>query len=630
MICNEKNSAKGFALVVTVSLLVLLSVIALGFLSLSAVTLRSGSQDQALMDARANARMALQIAIGELQKQLGPDQRISANGAITSTTTVANPHWTGVWDSWIAGPLSAARTNPNYPNDPMRESHHQTIGEQDDMSMSPDYDKNKYFRRWLVSLNPEEAASIPSARDLALDGKPFPGEEDTAIRLVGIGSTEDASGYVSARLVSVPTSASRGMGRYAWWVGDESQKARVLHDSYVSKPPANSAEKIYRGQSPGSTGTKNIKDLEGITVAQDLKLDGLPSMKTLDLVPADTSKQPAKKNFHHVTPYSSQVLADIREGGLKRDLSTLLERPIDRSEDGDEYMLYAMDDPRFSDRSHSRVPIQDLAAYYQLYNNVEPTDPDFGVEGREGVRFNSSSLANSIQISAPDFDGGSKDRDRVLREYTTLYRSPVVTKVQFMIGITSEQITQADRQHINDQIDPDGNGPQNPVIKVAHNHNATMPINDDDTHKLRMGIMPIVTLWNPNNLPMVMDDDQLFHVTNAPPVIFRWRKYLGSATDSHDVYSPFNLSYLTAGGAQLLNGAGTGYPFLGFTLAAPGGTPIDFEPGEVKIFSVADGTGTLLTDDGKGRIQRGCSVSSDQRQLFTRPVLQTSAFYHLY
>ena len=34
------------------------------------------------------------------------------------------------------------------------------------------------------------------------------------------------------------------------------------------------------------------------------------------------------------SPFSLQVLADVREGGLKRDLTTLLERPVREDRNG--------------------------------------------------------------------------------------------------------------------------------------------------------------------------------------------------------------------------------------------------------------------------------------------------------
>lgn len=206
--------SRGFALVVTITLLVLLAVIALGFLSLSAVTLRSGTQNQVRADAEANARLALQIAIGELQKQMGPDQRISASGAILDTLNTngsvqepaKNPHWTGVWDSWIAGHKATAAVKSDYPG---AESKHQTIGNQPDTSVRPEDDqKDKHFRARLVSLLPEDVDEVISAKNLVLNGKEFPGKDDNAIRLVGSGSTSSTD-YVSARLMRLPPKGGR-------------------------------------------------------------------------------------------------------------------------------------------------------------------------------------------------------------------------------------------------------------------------------------------------------------------------------------------------------------------------------------------------------------------------------------
>lgn len=90
-----KSQPHGFALVVALSMMILLTIIAIGLLGLSSIALRTSSREQARMEAQANARLALALAIGELQSQLGPDQRISASGAITSTSAVSHPHLTG-------------------------------------------------------------------------------------------------------------------------------------------------------------------------------------------------------------------------------------------------------------------------------------------------------------------------------------------------------------------------------------------------------------------------------------------------------------------------------------------------------------------------------------------------------
>ena len=79
-----RNSAgkSGFSLITTVMILTLLALIAIGLLSLSTVTIRSTTALDAQLEARANARLALMLALGELQQQMGPDQRISASASI--------------------------------------------------------------------------------------------------------------------------------------------------------------------------------------------------------------------------------------------------------------------------------------------------------------------------------------------------------------------------------------------------------------------------------------------------------------------------------------------------------------------------------------------------------------------
>ena len=66
-ILRRPDSGRGFALVVTLALMILLSVVAVGLLSLSAITLRSSSASSSMDLAKANARFALMLALNELQ-----------------------------------------------------------------------------------------------------------------------------------------------------------------------------------------------------------------------------------------------------------------------------------------------------------------------------------------------------------------------------------------------------------------------------------------------------------------------------------------------------------------------------------------------------------------------------------
>ena len=77
--CHHAAPRRGFALITVLSLLVLLLVVTVGILSLSSISLRGGVHRDAAAVARANARLALMMAIGELQREAGPDQRITAS-----------------------------------------------------------------------------------------------------------------------------------------------------------------------------------------------------------------------------------------------------------------------------------------------------------------------------------------------------------------------------------------------------------------------------------------------------------------------------------------------------------------------------------------------------------------------
>ena len=94
---NVQTSRNGFALVVTLLLMILLTVIAVGLLTLSSISLRASSQGAALATARSNARLAMMLALGELQKLAGSDTRITARADILDQN---NPPLLGIWKSW--------------------------------------------------------------------------------------------------------------------------------------------------------------------------------------------------------------------------------------------------------------------------------------------------------------------------------------------------------------------------------------------------------------------------------------------------------------------------------------------------------------------------------------------------
>jgi hypothetical protein len=261
---------RGFALVVTLTLLVLLTIIAVGLLALSSVSLRSSSAAAAEQQANTNARIAVMLAIGELQKHLGPDQRISVPGdqQLDEGSKSGRKHWIGVYDAWPAG--SEMRPDP-------------------------------MFRRWLISGD-ESVVTDPAAPASAT---PWTGK----IPLVAADDSNDA---VEAGIIDLPS------GGCSWWVGDQNMKAKLggsvqpASDRQVAAARLQSAPRAAHEVFLGSD-----------VAAGDPSLDRLISVDSVDLLAI-----PANPVFHDVTTNSLGLLANVRRGGFRKDLNFLLETPV--------------------------------------------------------------------------------------------------------------------------------------------------------------------------------------------------------------------------------------------------------------------------------------------------------------
>lgn len=98
---TDHKRQSGFALVVALSLMafVLMLILSMSLLVQVETTNASRSLDQ--LRAKEAARLALMMAIGELQKHAGPDQRVTARAEILGDSNVLpeTKLWTGVWDT---------------------------------------------------------------------------------------------------------------------------------------------------------------------------------------------------------------------------------------------------------------------------------------------------------------------------------------------------------------------------------------------------------------------------------------------------------------------------------------------------------------------------------------------------
>ncbi len=321
---------RGFALVISLSLMVLLTVLAVGLLSLSSISLRSSTRGDALAEARANARLALDFAIGELQQLAGPDQRVTAtadlagaangdsiapgaapanNNTVNSTQkglSMVQPgtrHWTGVWNQTAATTLIYTKT------------------------------PSANLLGWLISGNENTKLSdmlTPATNIASVGGTGQVSDTTKAVVLVGKNSVGEGATdrYVGAPLVEIASPAKKLIGRHAWWIGDEGVKAKF------NQVPADNSGNMMTYETMGDRragweavdGFSDYPTPGGGDVMSVSNVITLPQAELLNdsFGKGGNDGSPLQRNFHAATTDSRGLLADNFNGGLRVDMTPYL------------------------------------------------------------------------------------------------------------------------------------------------------------------------------------------------------------------------------------------------------------------------------------------------------------------
>ncbi len=347
------RGARGFALLITITLVAFLVLVLVALATLTRVETQVASNSQRQEQARQNALAALNIALGELQKYAGPDQRSTATADIVSGND-GTRSWTGVWGN-AANPQTSAASAPVLLQWLVSGNHGTAFSPDAAVAATTDA-----FGQILAA--PPAHAHVPTAVTGLAAGQsplsPLKIDGEDAALLVGPGSAGDidTTGYVAAPLVDitaspgdVPGQDASGpdvtVGRYAYWIGDESVKARLdAVDPYVTPTAAMDAggtkpapASPLRLMAPQRLGIERV-DGFGQYPANDLKLRNLLTAGQADLLVPGLTPQARKAAFHDLTTASRSVLADQLRGGLKRDLTHAFAR-----DDLDEYRAVIRD-----------------------------------------------------------------------------------------------------------------------------------------------------------------------------------------------------------------------------------------------------------------------------------------------
>lgn len=313
------HPSRGFALVVTLSLMILLTVVAVGMLSLSTISLRASGQERAVEIARDNARLGMLLALGELQKAAGPDQRVTAPANLVDPT--ASPGITGVWESW--------KPDPDGSNDHVsRKIRPQTA----------DTPTDGEFVTWLASGNPSQPAAPTSPPNQA-------GPNPNFVTLIS-DRQQDGQSIRGVHLSKIKVGTQ---GAMAWSVSDEGVKARL--DLPAEAALADPAQISSRLRAPARPQVETID-----AVTSGLRVDAETASKLISMNQGDYQlggKSALHPYLHDITPYSASLPVNVAEGGIKADLTRAFESSPLPSELAGRHIYssdsrpYSVADPRF-------------------------------------------------------------------------------------------------------------------------------------------------------------------------------------------------------------------------------------------------------------------------------------------
>lgn len=349
----KKRYPRGFSLIVTISMMVLLSLLAVGMLGLSTISLRSSTRLDAYSRAQANARLGLMIALGDLQKYLGPDQRASARA-----------------ETLARDPRVQAKVDPNTPQawwvGVSHSDRDETLGDSDRSVV------------WLVSgLDSESGPG--SQLGASFETAPLEPVPMFTANSLDVDRWTGGQPIVAGR---VPVSDDSGdtNGAFAYFVDDNGMKAQLAASN--SRVRNDLPRPLGGGVLPGSYDLgvlAGMKALEGTDLEQYSRLGSIRDLPFLG-----GESEIARDKMFSYTTHSQGVLADVRKGGLKRDLTIAFEhddvfaKVFPRGSDGFDPRYIAMDEEKFSSQSdlqeNGYIHFEVFKDYYNIKKYIRSSD----------------------------------------------------------------------------------------------------------------------------------------------------------------------------------------------------------------------------------------------------------------
>lgn len=450
--------------------MVLTALLAVAMLSLGSVASRGSRHANAHRLAQSNARLALMQAIGELQKSLGDDRRITADASLLMSREDSNDPspgsaMLGVW-----------------------ESDYSSISE-DRNGGAPDYSgrRDDKFLRWLIS----------SRDTLALESTNFRAPEDAegAARLF----SESADGFdLYGELVDVGDDKSKQGGGFAWAITQNGTKAQINVGGDRSRSIENDALQSPTRPNVETSGFASQPDREW-----NKRRSRLVSMSQVQL---DSDFGINGSNYEQFarsyTTSSYGIQADVTKGGLRKDLSLAFE--LEDSQFHSDSLAGVTNPFRSSEGEGSEKPI------FQPINDGTPVTID--------VNYEAFKLTNEFKTGAPPTFDSLRSHYRI---YKHLYQSN---------GDTTIMTRTAASPYYEDGNAPRGSETSiQPVLDRMLMYLSLWV--DPSTQYMNLVFTPVITLWNPYNVAIETDGMVAYPWMDLPMTI-NWTVRGGSTVNS--------------------------------------------------------------------------------------------------
>ncbi|WP_309384381.1 hypothetical protein [Cerasicoccus frondis] len=541
---------RGFSLIIAMTLMSLMLILALSMATFTSVELSTTEQKESLATARSNALLGLQIALGQLQKEAGPDQRITASADIIGADREVR-NWVGVWDTTITDPeldipvwLVSGDMQPD--------------------EWTPSWD------RYGESISTNDAILVgANSVDLDID------ENDNEL----------PDDLVGAPKVDIERDGIL-VGKYAYAVSDEGLKARV--NLAPTQSGWSSAPQTSEGRM--NLSTVNVNGFNSLSDFSSVDMDDADTIGRIersqiysDLSLAVAGNLPditsSRKHYHNLTTVSQGLQTNVVNGGLKKDLSLVFEMDdanFRQSEFADDLTIPTATDVSFlyveeypDDGALVRGPTWDvLRNYYRLYKEIpsRTLQPTLRTQGMRPNRIEIGNKYNYITLMPLDGNGDTRRNDHFVNRLHQYGAVPFPVEMQ--------------------------------ISPVIQRFMLLFTLTKDSSGNLNYVIKPMVILWNPYNVALEFDCIAvLFNKLD-----FQLNTELTFTDGDTDEQSTYYFKPALMSGGSSANAVTT---YMRMYIMDGDETTINdptiLEPGESKVFSIAGNEPQKLKESSQNR-----------------------------